>query len=82
MLDGARTVRIKAIDRDGKPLAGVDFSPWLLHKEGRRSDVNLASGIFGSTTGPDGRRVRLAAGKQCGADILAEFESYSIVASN
>jgi len=53
-LDGARTVRIKAVDRDGRPLAAVEFSPWLLHKEARRSQVNLASAIFSSTTGPDG----------------------------
>jgi hypothetical protein len=32
----------------------VDLSPWLLHKEGRRSHVNLASEIFRATTGPDG----------------------------
>jgi RNA polymerase sigma factor (sigma-70 family) len=53
-LDGARTVRIKAVDSDNKPLIGVSFSPWLLHKAGRRSDVNLASEIFRARTGPDG----------------------------
>ena len=53
-LDGARTARIKAVDRDGKPLAGVGFYPWLLHKEGRRSQVNFSSRIFDATTGPDG----------------------------
>ena len=42
-LDGARTARIKAVDGAGKPLAGVGFAPWLLHKEGRRSQVNLSS---------------------------------------
>ena len=39
--DGARTARIKAVDGDGKPLAGVGFYPWLLHKEGRRSQVKF-----------------------------------------
>ena len=31
-LDGAQTVRIKAVDRDGKALPGVAFAPWLLRK--------------------------------------------------
>ena len=53
-LDGTRTVSIKAVDRAGKPLAGVGFSPWLLHKGGRRSQVNFSSRIFEATTGPDG----------------------------
>ncbi len=53
-LDGARKVSVKAVDRDGKPLAGVGFSPWLLHKEGRRSRVNFLSRIFATMTGPDG----------------------------
>ena len=53
-LDGARTARIMAVDRDGKPLTGVAFTPWLLHKEGRRSQVNFSSRIFAATTGADG----------------------------
>jgi RNA polymerase sigma factor (sigma-70 family) len=53
-LDGARTARIKAVDRDGKPLTGVAFTPWLLHKEGRRSQVNFSSRILQATTGPEG----------------------------
>jgi RNA polymerase sigma factor (sigma-70 family) len=54
ILDGARTGRIKAVDREGKPLAGVGFSPWLLRKEGRRSQVNFSSRIFAATTAGDG----------------------------
>jgi RNA polymerase sigma factor (sigma-70 family) len=53
-LDGAQTVRIKAVDRDGKPLAGVKFAPWLLRKEGRRSYVNVGSLIKNRTTERDG----------------------------
>ncbi len=53
-LDGARSARIKARDRGGKPLAGVGFYPWLLHKAGRRSQVNFHSRIFEATTGTDG----------------------------
>jgi RNA polymerase sigma factor (sigma-70 family) len=53
-LDGMRTVRLLAVDHDGKPLAGVRFCPWLLQKKGRRSQVNVASRAFLATTGPDG----------------------------
>jgi RNA polymerase sigma factor (sigma-70 family) len=53
-LDGTRTAHIRAVDGRGGTLAGVGFSPWLLHKEGRRSQVNLSSRIFTATTGPDG----------------------------
>jgi RNA polymerase sigma factor (sigma-70 family) len=53
-LDGARTARIKAVDRDDKPLAGVRFAPWLLHKNGRRSDFNSSSRITQAVTGADG----------------------------
>jgi RNA polymerase sigma factor (sigma-70 family) len=49
-----KTARIKAVGRDGKPVAGVGFRPSLLRKEGRRSEVNLSSRILTATTGPDG----------------------------
>jgi len=53
-LDGARTARIKAVDRTGKPLAGIGFSPSLLQKPGRRRPLYIEGGIFTATTGPDG----------------------------
>ncbi len=53
-LDGVRTARIKAVDSAGKPLAGAGYYVWLIHKEGRMSDVNAASRLFAKTTGPDG----------------------------
>jgi RNA polymerase sigma factor (sigma-70 family) len=53
-LDGVRRVTVKAVDRNDKPLAGVGFAPWLLHKEGRRSQVNFSSRIFEAATGRDG----------------------------
>ena len=53
-LDGSRTVRIKAVDNAGNPLAGVAFTPWLVRKPGRRSDVNISTQIEWATTGPDG----------------------------
>jgi len=55
LLDGARTVQIRAVDTEGNPLAGIGFSPWLLKKAGRRSEANLASSpARTATTGPDG----------------------------
>ena len=53
-LDNPRTVRIKAVDSSGKPLAGVGFHPWLLGKIGRRSTTNFYSRIVTANTGPDG----------------------------
>ena len=49
-----RTARISAVDRSGKPMAGVAFAPWLLRKEGRRSFLNISTRIKEVTTGPDG----------------------------
>ena len=53
-LDSPVTVRLKAVDRGDQPLSGIRFYPWLLRKEGRRSQVNVASSAFFATTGPDG----------------------------
>ena len=53
-LDGVRTARIKAVDGGDKPLSAVGFYPWLIHKEGRRSQINVPSLIFTAMTGPDG----------------------------
>jgi len=40
-LDGARTVRVKAIDQAGKPLAGVEVGPWLIRTVSHDDHVNL-----------------------------------------
>ncbi|HTU91788.1 MAG TPA: sigma-70 family RNA polymerase sigma factor [Gemmataceae bacterium] len=47
-LDGARTLRVKTVDRHGKPISGVMVGPWYIEKpspEGtpinRRRDINL-----------------------------------------
>ena len=53
-LESPRVARIKAVDTDGKPLAGVGFHIWLLKKEGRRSEVNYFSRLHGATTDADG----------------------------
>jgi RNA polymerase sigma factor (sigma-70 family) len=41
VLEKARTATIRAVDGDGKPLVDVTFYPWLIHKEGRRSQLNI-----------------------------------------
>ncbi|WP_165246772.1 sigma-70 family RNA polymerase sigma factor [Paludisphaera soli] len=49
-----RTVRIRAVDEEGRPAAGVGFYVWLLKRDDRASVVNYASRIHHETTGPDG----------------------------
>lgn len=52
-LDGARTLRVKTVDRNGKPIAGVTVGPWYIEKPSRdgktinrnRADINL-SGVY------------------------------------
>jgi protocatechuate 3,4-dioxygenase beta subunit len=55
-LDGARTLRVKAVGRDGKPIAGVKVGPLVIQKPGHPpSGINL-SGTSESwpVTGEDG----------------------------
>ncbi len=54
-LDGARTVRVKTVDRDGKPLPGVKVGPSSLWNYIREQRVNLPdTSDLWPTTGPDG----------------------------
>jgi hypothetical protein len=58
VLDGARTVRIRAVDADGAPLAGVRFGPWILGRADRDAPVNLsASFVASAVSGADGTAV-------------------------
>lgn len=41
-LDGARTLRIKTVDRHGKPVAGVKVGPWYVRKPGREREINFS----------------------------------------
>jgi len=55
ILDNARQAKIRAVDASGKALAGVRFSPWMLGRGDRRSDVNLpGSRTVSATTDADG----------------------------
>ncbi len=40
-LDGARPpVRVKTVDRENRPLAGLEVGPWLIKKPGHESEMN------------------------------------------
>ncbi|MFO0956605.1 MAG: redoxin domain-containing protein [Isosphaeraceae bacterium] len=54
VLEKPRTARIQAVDREGRPLVGFRFAPWLLAKEGRKSQVNTSSRITTAATDADG----------------------------
>jgi RNA polymerase sigma factor (sigma-70 family) len=41
-LSGARTVRVKAVDSSGRPVAGVPVYPWYVQQAGKPEDVNLS----------------------------------------
>ncbi len=40
-LDGARTVRIKAVDTAGRPVPGVEFRSWHVDKPGKLDHANI-----------------------------------------
>jgi RNA polymerase sigma factor (sigma-70 family) len=54
VLDRPTLARIKALDRDGKPLSGVGFTPCVLAREGRQSTLNLSCARFVAKTDADG----------------------------
>lgn len=54
-LAGARTLRVKVVDRAGKPIAGAKVGPWYIQTPGHEAHVNL-SGTTAAwpETGDDG----------------------------
>ncbi len=44
-LDGAKTVRLRLVDPEDRPLAGISVFPWYFSKPKWRDDLNL-SGLF------------------------------------
>ncbi|HWE36910.1 MAG TPA: M56 family metallopeptidase [Isosphaeraceae bacterium] len=40
--EGARSVRVRATDAQGRPLAGVEISPWYISKPGKAYIANLS----------------------------------------
>src|SRR5262249_45595504 len=56
-LNGARTVRVHAIDSRGRPVSGINVVPWVLTKQGRTDSANLSgfkSQFEGAQTDADG----------------------------
>ncbi len=54
-LDGAQTIRLKALDSKSQPVPGVVFSPWILLKNGKIDRANVGrSVILRATTDRDG----------------------------
>lgn len=49
-LDGAQTIRIKAIDSKGQPVPDVAFSPWIFQKPGKTDRVNLFRSVITMAT--------------------------------
>lgn len=44
VLDGARTVKIKAVDSAGQPVPNIDVEPWAIFKSGRLQSANVSGG--------------------------------------
>lgn len=42
-LDGASRFEVRAVDSKGKPIPGVEFSPWYFRKTGKKGDLNVGS---------------------------------------
>ena len=54
VLDGVRTVRIRAIDSAEKPVAGLEMYPITIQKKGKLRSVNLTPLSIDPRTGADG----------------------------
>ncbi|WP_406699854.1 carboxypeptidase regulatory-like domain-containing protein [Singulisphaera sp. Ch08] len=78
-LDGVQPLRVKVVDREGKPIAGVNVGPWLIWKPDHESDINL-SGMLTRwpATGQDGLASLdwLPEIPKRGRSILAHSEGY------
>ena len=54
VLNGARTIRVKAVDSQGQPVSRIAVSPWYINKQGNPGQTNFGSSALGRVTGPDG----------------------------
>ena len=80
VLDGAGSVRVKAVDSSGKPVAGVKFTPWYIDKPGKLEFANIGSSSTGlPTTGTDGMAIFdwLPARVDEGVPFLIHEDDYS-----
>ncbi len=77
-LDGAKTTRVKAVDGDGKPIAGVNIGAWSLQKKGHKVFNNwpALNAELWPATGKDGIAVLDWLPEDCvegfGLDVHAE----------
>ena len=54
-LEGACALRVKTVNRNGKPVAGVKLGPWFIQKPGHEADSNPApTSDFWPVSGADG----------------------------
>lgn len=53
-LDGARPVRLKLVDENGKPIPGIEVYPWYFTKNSRPNDLNIGTDLCERISGPDG----------------------------
>ena len=54
-LNGAKKVRLRAVDTQGQPVAGVTIRPWYVRKEGNPGDTNFAiNATFNRVTDKNG----------------------------
>ena len=54
-LEGARTVHVRAVGTDGRPLEGIELYPWLIHLPGKQESANLGGiRLVDATTDADG----------------------------
>jgi protocatechuate 3,4-dioxygenase beta subunit len=54
VLEGARTVRVRAVDSAGRPVPGVELYPITIQKKGKLRSVNLSPLSIDPRTGPNG----------------------------
>ena len=54
-LAGSRTLKVRAIDSQDRPMAGVPIIPFSVVRKGKTGDTNFSGAeLFQATTGPDG----------------------------
>jgi hypothetical protein len=54
-LAGSRTLKVRAIDSQGQPMAGVAIIPFSVVRKGKTGDTNFSgTDVFQARTGPDG----------------------------
>ncbi len=76
-LNGSQRVRVKVVDSMKRPVADVNVTPWTIHKQGKRDDVNL-SGLQLAKSDANGIAEMRFIPRQClrGISFLISDEKY------